>query len=320
MSVRFRAGDEPSMSRRGYWEHVASQAIGALELRIDGDIDPTDEIVAGALGAVSVGALRSRHAGGAVRTIRHVRRDSRELCKIDLPIDGSGVVEQDGRQARLRPGDVAFVDLSRPARWDMSPGRVIAVVFPRHLLPLPPERMRHLTAVAIPGDEGAGGLLSAFVPQVVHRLDEYRPVEATRLGAVLLDLLVPALGRLDGRVGPVGDSALASRISAFIDVHLSDPDLSPESIAAANHLSVRSLHRMFATRQATVATSIRERRLERCRRDLLDPALRDRSVSSIAARWGIMNPSHFTRIFHQAYGAPPARYRAGFTQGPTSRQ
>ena len=43
---------------------------------------------------------------------------------------------------------------------------------------------------------------------------------------------------------------------------------------------------------------------------MLDPALRAQPVSAIAARWGLTNPAHFSRLFRQAYGAPPAAYRS----------
>jgi AraC-like DNA-binding protein len=49
--------------------------------------------------------------------------------------------------------------------------------------------------------------------------------------------------------------------------------------------------------------------LERSRRDLLDPALRARPVSAIAARHGFTEPAHFSRAFRAAYGRPPGEYR-----------
>jgi AraC-like DNA-binding protein len=58
-----------------------------------------------------------------------------------------------------------------------------------------------------------------------------------------------------------------------------------------------------------VADWIRRRRLERCRRDLLDPALRAEPVAAVAARWGLTNPAHFGRLFRDAYGVPPSAYR-----------
>lgn len=96
---------------------------------------------------------------------------------------------------------------------------------------------------------------------------------------------------------------------AFIEERLGDPSLSPAAIAAAHFISLRYLHRLFEGEQTTVADWIRRRRLERCRRDLLDPALRDRPVSAVAARWGLPSAAHFSRLFRAAHGVPPAEYR-----------
>ncbi|MCO1660918.1 helix-turn-helix domain-containing protein [Pseudonocardia humida] len=314
MAMSILAGDEPAISRREYWQHVASAALGALDLRVVGDITATDRIVAGQLGAVRVGAVSSRWPGGAVRTARHVRRSASDLCKIDIPVDGSGVVAQDGREAVLRPGDFALVDLSRPARWAMSTRRVIAVVFPRTLLPLPSDQLRQVTAVAVGGDRGGAALVSSVAAQLVQRMGEYEPAEAVRLGTVAVDLLACALSPLvDVDItADVRARALAVRVEAFIDEHLADPRLSPGVVAAANHLSVRALHRMFEQRHTSVSGWIRQRRLERCRRDLLDPTLRDRPVSATGARWGWTNAAHFSRVFRDAYGLPPAEYRQRF--------
>jgi hypothetical protein len=60
------------------------------------------------------------------------------------------------------------------------------------------------------------------------------------------------------------------------------------------------------------------RRLEQCRRDLLDPGRRDVPVSTVAARCGLPNPAHFSRAFRAAYGLAPAEYRQ-VAGRPTSR-
>jgi AraC-like DNA-binding protein len=102
---------------------------------------------------------------------------------------------------------------------------------------------------------------------------------------------------------------LLLRIHAFIEQHLGEADLSPGIVAAAHHVSVRYLHRLFEAQDTTVAAWIRRRRLERCRRDLADPAFGAVPVSAVAARWGIADPAHFSRLFRRAYGLPPAEYR-----------
>jgi AraC-like DNA-binding protein len=80
-------------------------------------------------------------------------------------------------------------------------------------------------------------------------------------------------------------------------------------IAAENHVSLRYLHKLFETQQMTVAGWIRQRRLERCRRDLRDPALSHLPVSAIAARSGLIDAAHFSRVFRAAYGISPSEYR-----------
>ena len=89
-------------------------------------------------------------------------------------------------------------------------------------------------------------------------------------------------------------------------------------IAAAHHISLRSLHQLFHDEGLTVAGWIRRRRLECCRRDLSDPALAARPVAAIAARWGFSSAGDFSRAFRAAHGLPPAEYRrsARVVKGP----
>lgn len=103
--------------------------------------------------------------------------------------------------------------------------------------------------------------------------------------------------------------ALMAQIHAFIWRNLGDAQLAPDSIAAAHHISVRYLHKLFQQDGHTVAGYIRERRLERCQRDLADPRLAVRPIQAIAARWGFSSPGHFSQAFRGAYGLSPRQFR-----------
>jgi AraC-like DNA-binding protein len=308
MSVVLTADHLPVQSRADYWRDVLGDMLGTLD-----PFGARRELRIGDLGALRVGELTADQPCGASRTPAHIRRRDLDLCKIDVLARGRGVIEQDDRTTALVAGDLTFVDLSRPARWSMSQGRIVTAVFPRALLPLPQDKTAQLTAVRIPGREGAGALVSTVAQQLVRRVDEAPGVDLPRLGAAVLDLVTAALSaRLgDGHHAPwqTQRHALLSEIHAFIERRLDDPDVTPDAVAAAHHISVRYLHKLFETEQLTVARLIQQRRLDRCRRDLLDPRLTSRPVSAIAARWGLTNATHFSRIFRAAYGVPPAEYR-----------
>lgn len=101
---------------------------------------------------------------------------------------------------------------------------------------------------------------------------------------------------------------LLRRVKAFIDARLADPELTPEQVAVANHVSTRQLYRLFETEGTTVARWIRDRRLERCRRDLIADGV-GVGVGVVGARWGMPDSSYFSRVFRQTYGCPPREYR-----------
>jgi AraC-like DNA-binding protein len=98
-------------------------------------------------------------------------------------------------------------------------------------------------------------------------------------------------------------------ITAFVDAHLRDAQLSAETVAAAHYISPRYLRKLFAGQETKVSEWIRSRRLELCRRDLVDPMLAADPISVIAARWGFSDPAHFSRLFKATYGLGPRQQR-----------
>jgi AraC-like DNA-binding protein len=313
MGVVFHADAEPLTSRTDYWQHVLQDTFGPAELQVCGGLGSGDRLRIGDAGAVRVFELSISGRNIAKRARTHIRRLDRELYKIGVHTRGCGVVEQDGRRTRLAHGDLIFADLSRPCRWDYSSARFVSVAFPHALLPLRGDQLTRLTGLRIPGDRGLGALVSSLARQLPERLDDCGTVDRARLGTAVLDLVTAALAaRLDRAEDvPPGSRqrALRLRVLAFIEERLGDPELSPASIAAAQYISVRYLYKLFETEETTVAEWIRRRRLERCRRDLLDPALRHTPVSTIGARWGFTSPAHFSRAFRAAHGLPPGEYR-----------
>jgi AraC-like DNA-binding protein len=308
MTVVFRADDVPVAGRAEYWRHVIGQTLVPLE-----PIDVPDRLLASEVGALQVGELSTSTPGGATRTAVHIRRSDPDLCKIDMLAAGRGVIEQGGREAALEPGDFTLVDLSCPARWSMGPVRIVTLTFPPAMLPLRRDDLGRLTGVRMRGDHGTGAIVSSLARRLIEQVDNLSGADGVRLGTALLDLLAVGLATRLGRAEDISHEgrqrALLVRIQTFIEARLGDPELTPRGIAAAHYISIRYLHKLFETEQTTVADWIRRRRLERCRRDLLDPACRAAPVGAIGMRWGFRDAARFSRVFRAAYGAPPGEYR-----------
>lgn len=239
-------------------------------------------------------------------------------CGVIIAMRGALTLEQRDRRAELAAGDFAVYDYTDPASFLIrSPGpataRLMRLQVRRDLLPLRGPRISRLAAVRMPGGPGVTGLLSRFLTGLADDPAPYSAGDRARLGTVVTDLLAAALAhQLDVPATTPGESrraALLAGVRTYIQRNLGDPGLSPATIAAANHISVSYLHRLFQTEGVTVAAWVREQRLDRARRDLTDPAQAGTPVGRIATRWGYPDHATFTRAFRDAYDLPPRTYR-----------
>ncbi|MFJ9151620.1 helix-turn-helix domain-containing protein [Streptomyces sp. NPDC102270] len=237
--------------------------------------------------------------GECFRDARSVRAADSELWQIELVTRGRVRAEQGGSTAVLGPTDLVLVDPVRPVRFTSTATRHVTMLVPRQSLRLGPDEADRLTGVRIRGDRGPGALVSSLARDMTRSLDGFRADEADRSAAAVIELIAVALSAQLGDSRPVADEVLRNRIVGFIEARLSDRDLAPAKVAAAHHMSVRRLHKLFEDQPLTVSALIRRRRLERCRADL---ARTDRTVAAVAASWGFADPAHFSRLFKATYG------------------
>jgi AraC-like DNA-binding protein len=247
------------------------------------------------------------------RTPELIARSDRDYYKLSMMLSGTGLLIQDNREAFLRPGDLAVYDTHRPYSLVFDDDfRTMVVMFPKHLIDLPRELVAQLTAVRFDGRSGVGGIIVPFLAQLVGNLDQLSGPTGTRLAHSALDLVTTLFAdELDARTETIDPHrALMQRIRMYIDANLASTDLGPTQIAAAHFISTRHLQGLFQEQSTTVSAWIRTRRLERCRRDLVDPLHADQSVASIASRWGFVDAAHFSRVFKAAYSESPSDVRA----------
>jgi AraC-like DNA-binding protein len=223
-----------------------------------------------------------------------------------------GFIEQDGRQMALQPGRLTFYDTTRPSTLTFpGPTRSDLLLVERDAVDLGTRRLADLTARSLPTEHGTAAVLSSLLTGLAPRLTGYPSASADRLGSCMIDMAELLLREWLDEAGATagGERTLLMRITAYLEQRLPDPDLCPEQIAKTHHISTRYLSKLFAAEETTVMGWVREMRLKKCRDDLADPLLRDRPIAAIAARWGMLQPAHFSRAFRAQYGMSPREYR-----------
>jgi AraC-like DNA-binding protein len=246
--------------------------------------------------------------GECFRDARCARAEDEQLWQVDLMTRGRARVEQGRGTADLGPADLVLIDPARPVRFAATAGTHVTMLVPRRELRLRPDDAARLVGVRIRGDRGPGALASSLARGMTRTLTGFRAGEADRSAAAVIELISVALQAQLGDVRPCPDNALRDRVLGYIEARLTDRGLAPAGIAAAHHISLRRLHKLFEDQPLTVAALIRRRRLERCRADL---ARSDLTVTAVATRWGFTDPAHFSRLFKATYGYIAAALTAG---------
>ncbi|MEU7928361.1 helix-turn-helix domain-containing protein [Micromonospora sp. NPDC049107] len=301
-----------------FWREVNSKLWVPYDLRCESQWEPGFRAQVGIseFGPVQA-TLMTTMPHSVHRTPKLIRQADPEVFKLGCLVRGGGMITQDGQRTDFGVGDLILYDTSRPYLAEFTPdvpvSQLLLLRFPRLLLPLPPRELRRLSAVRIPGAQGVGALSSQFLLHLARHMDELSPLDAARLSTLTIDVLTAALANaLDVQSAVPSHTrrrALMAQIHAFVRENLGDPRLTPDAIAAAHHISLRYLHKLFHEEGHTVAGWVRERRLEQCRRDLANPQLDARPIHAIAAQWGFTSPAHFSQVFRSAYGLSPRQFR-----------
>ena len=309
----------PPAQRFDYWSELVAREVAPNRISSTHAHDFDAHMRLTSLGNLTLTSLRFPSLT-TQRTTRLIRRSDPEQYHLALLTAGVGTVEQDRRESAIRPGDFTLLTSSRPYEASHGspssrhgPVSSVVAVIPHALLPIPHDKVGRLFGTPLPSDGGMGILLARYLQHISAHPEQYNPSDALFLGNTALDLIAAMLAQqLDATSSLPGDVQqvmLRARIDAFIDANLADPDLSQQTIAVAHNISVSTLKRLFRADQTSVGELIRTRRLQRCRQDLANPALRGRPVYAIGARWGFPDKAHFSRVFRAKYGMSPNEYR-----------
>jgi AraC-like DNA-binding protein len=243
-----------------------------------------------------------------VRPVRQPGQTTQHL--LGLLLSGSGTLEQSGHTTNLQGGEFVLYAGTRPFRLELNgPYRYLVLALDAVTTSLAQVTVG-ATADTRLSHTPAGRMLTATLTELAHAAPELGPVSRREVGEHITYLLRTVIRDIDRGHE---QSPLFEQILEYLDRHLAE-DLSPATVAAAHHVSLRYLHRLFHDQGETMGEHIRRRRLERIRRDLADPDLINLPVHSVAARWGLRDPSHFGKLFRAEYAISPRRFRDQFLE------
>lgn len=263
-------------------------------------------------------SLPSSRSGWLVQVLSEMPdTNDRNHVYLGVHVRGPVTVLHERAKTPLEPNDLVFCDPAR--RHLLQFGEDCQMIFfrvPRCYLGITESELDQVLGIPVRGGEGIGALASDFLTALAAKAEFRRSTigdRRARTAVHLLSVLVVELLETDTTdetddASGTGNEML-SRIRAHIEEHLMDPDLSPDSIARAHHISVRYLQRLFQNDGSTVSQWVRQRRLEFCRFEL-GRSNRKITMAAVAHRWGFSSPSHFSRTFRGAYGMSPSEWQA----------
>jgi AraC-like DNA-binding protein len=294
--------------RIAYWSDAVCSAFVRLDLECDARLPFRSELEIRETAkfdfiAVSGSAQRVR------RSARHVSDDPAESLIVMLQRQGDCIATQDGREIRLPPGSLAFLDSRRP--YDLhfpAPFRQTVVKVPARMLEHRLGALSTYTSRPVAAGCRPGRLACMAIAELGR---EKRDNLALPLADIAFDLFGLALAEVVRRA-PGAATMAGMRVQwakAQIRSGLRDPALSPAAVAAQQGVSLRLLQRLFAAEGSSLAGYIAEQRLLRCRDALRDPSQAGRSITDIALSWGYSDASHFSTSFRRRFGHPPSELR-----------
>jgi AraC-like DNA-binding protein len=251
------------------------------------------------------------------RTSRLISRDEKRYLKVGMLLDGQCVVTQRDREATLARGDLVCYDTAVPYAFHMkTPFRLAVFMLPADGVEHRLRGFEGVTAVSIAGDKGLGGVAAGVLRSVLAGVGTYGGEAAVHVSSAVTDIVAGLVAERAG-LAPDEDAAHAAvkgSVHRYIELNLSNPQLSPATIAAAAGISVRYLYKLFEQDGTPVSAWIRDRRLDQVARDLSDPRLAHRTVAAVGAQWGFRDAANFSRAFRLREGIAPRDFRSRVLQ------
>ena len=304
-----------------YWNEVMSDHF--LDVNLKGDIPSADDpsryrgkLIRNDIGNLSVTEIIGH---GPLSSVS-ISRDMHSACDADngfaslnLQITGSSLINQAGRDAHLKPGNIALCDSRLPydGKVGFNTANLLLCVPHKHILHRIPY-LEEIASVVLDPGKAMTRLAYDMLLSLNRQLLAGYTDDDTILTNAILDTITAAVSSSfrdkDGNCSS-SSNALLYRVKTFIDLHLFAHELNPEQIASAHYVTVRYLNKLFARENTSITRWVCKRRLEKCTEILSHSRNIHRNIDDIAYQCGFSSLPYFYRRFKQYYGCTPREYR-----------
>ncbi|MFP3606062.1 helix-turn-helix domain-containing protein [Paraburkholderia sp. SIMBA_053] len=247
-------------------------------------------------------------------TISGSFRNQQPALWLALLLEGRSMFVGSGERVSVARGDMLYGPCGLDSTLELyADFRLLYVRVPTSLLHPGLVDPRRLSAGMLPADSSLTRVLAAMLRAVGDELEYFDADHIHPIEVAVSEFLTASL---TGHVAAytLGDRKRSEhfvRICQAIDQQLGNADLSLNTITEQQHVSSRYVQKLFEDAGMSFTGYVRERRLERCRQELMSPAHRALSVSEICFRWGFNDAAHFSRSFRARFDMTPRECRKG---------
>ncbi len=313
--LRFSTEMVPERRRMAAFREELARQVVDIDILDLSDGRPRFDVIVRKLGMATIGSI----AGSASDFIRDARHTKAGADDFHLLLIGaaSGPIraQQADHDHVCEAGSAFLIHLERPYR-----GRSTHDGSEATYITVPAAAMREL--VANPQDRAgqhvrpgpALRLLDSYL-QSLTTLEQRSSAELDEvIGVHLLDLMAAAIGPTAGGRSLIADRGLkAVRLQAVLAEivrRCGDPAFDIGGVARRLGLSRRNVQSLLAETGKSFTEHLTERRLQRARAMLTDPAIRYLRIIDIAFAAGFGDLSNFNRLFRRRFGDTPSGARA----------
>jgi AraC-like DNA-binding protein len=239
-----------------------------------------------------------------LRSYQHFAEDGFDHFFVQIFQKGNSTGSCGKTQLSVCPGDIIITDLSQSAEIESTDFDNLILVIPRQMLQKYLRFPERLHGQILKRESLSGKLLHGQIKVLSNNVSIISSGEINTIAEGLVGLVAAYFAGFEfSDKSTEIQPTLRENIQSYIDQHLTEANLTPESLASRFYISRARLYRLFES-TGGIAQYIREQRLK-LSLNMLKQSTQQRRIVDIAFECGFNDAAHFSRSFRRTFGISP---------------